>query len=265
MKGLYVFRGCDSHSSSNTVCIEYAVNDYRNRYNKQEREHTLAANWKGVELHLVNASFIGKCSTFNVGKRRARVLKPILHLIDSIHASLHPSTSQHSSLFYTPCTVPWGVFMHQPTSVSFVACSWVYLWNHTPTRYETQTHSPCTFPNTSKSTLINFLNASILQNGMNHSIFFWAFQKDSTIRGYFRSSNSNLSLNDHYPSMELSIHWVEYLSSLWCLGWGGRGCSFIPVDRATWIHWRVWGEWKADSAPFGVRAGSSLLVQFLII
>ena len=37
MKGLYVFRGCDSHSSSNTVCIEYAVNDYRNRYNKQER------------------------------------------------------------------------------------------------------------------------------------------------------------------------------------------------------------------------------------
>ena len=51
------------------------------------------------------------------------MLKPLLHLIDSIHASLHPSTSQHSSLFYTPCTVPWGVFMHQPTSVSFVACS----------------------------------------------------------------------------------------------------------------------------------------------
>lgn len=60
MKGLYVFCRCDSYPSSNTMRKEYTDNDNRNRHNKQEREHTLAANGKGVELHLVNASFIGK-------------------------------------------------------------------------------------------------------------------------------------------------------------------------------------------------------------
>lgn len=37
-----------------------------------------------------------------------------------------------SIIHYTPQTVPFSVFIHQPTKLSLVACSWVYLRNHTP-------------------------------------------------------------------------------------------------------------------------------------
>ena len=59
------------------------------------------------------------------------------------------------TMCHIPVTVPFGVFMHQPTRPSSVPRSCVYLRKYTPHSQKRQQLPPWTFPNTSKSTLSN--------------------------------------------------------------------------------------------------------------
>ena len=95
------------------------------------KQTSSSTNRKLGELDMLNLSLILELRVVNFGHWRPGLHEPRLHRVDILLRSLH-STKQQPKNAYTPETVPCGVFMHQPTSLSRVASACVNFRNHTP-------------------------------------------------------------------------------------------------------------------------------------
>lgn len=94
-----------------------------NRIKQTKCKASLSANGKIVKLKILYVTLICKNSMINRRKRGACMLKPVSHLRHSVFHSLHSTKSFLLNTEYTPQTVPFSVFIHQPLKQSFVASS----------------------------------------------------------------------------------------------------------------------------------------------
>lgn len=127
---------------------------------QQTRCYHLSANTKIRELRLLDLSLVAKLGMVNGGHGGASVLQPVFHLFDPLPGPLHSRHNLESEQLHSANSALSSV--HAPPYELQTCCFLLRELAEIHPYVEPQPWLlPCTFPNTSKSTLNSFRSADM--------------------------------------------------------------------------------------------------------